>query len=488
MKVLLFSSPTLQPDFDFIATVPNLGIASIAGNINDICSVHVADVHALKKKNHLTFMESAIKKHRPDMIGLSCMSFQYKDALEMAKKAKEMDVLTVVGGYHPTLMYQEIADSPDSGYFDFIVRGEGEATFRELLESIDKGQFDAINGLSYKHGDEFVHNPPRPISNLDSILFPDRGSRLITKGFNAFGIPIDVVETSRGCVQGCKFCSINHMYGQTFRTYEIERVIADIRRAESDGARSILFVDDNITLNPKRLIELCNAIVDNGLDHIHYHTQASAKGIAYSPEVARKMAKAGFKFTFLGIENVLQKNLDFFNKGNMSNDADVAVRNLRENNIIVSGGLIMGTPEDTKEDMWNNFKGARDMKIDVPIFYISTPYPKTELRKEMLDMGLVTNVDDFTRYDGLTANIRTKQMTDREIQFETWKMAAQFYDSNWKNYTTIHRTYPLWFAKKSAILSVKYIRRKLLRLLGLKTIEDFFEEDCKARTFNMSVY
>jgi anaerobic magnesium-protoporphyrin IX monomethyl ester cyclase len=247
-------------------------------------------------------------------------------------------------------------------------------------------------------------------------------------------------------------------------------------------------VDDNITLNPKRLIELCNAIVDDGLDHIHYHTQASAKGIAYSPEVARKMAKAGFKFTFLGIENVLQKNLDFFNKGQMSNDADVAVRNLRENNIIVSGGLIMGTPEDTKEDMWENFKAARDMKIDIPIFYISTPYPKTELRKELLDMGLVTNVDDFTRYDGLTANIRTKQMTDREIQLETWKMAAQFYDSNWKNYTTIHRTYPLWFAKKATILSVKYIRRKLLRLLGLKTIEDFFEEDCKARTFNMSVY
>lgn len=488
MKIILFSSPTVQPDFDFIATVPNLGIASIAGNINDICSVHVADVHALKKKNHMAFLESAVRKHRPDMIGLSCMSFQYHDALAMAKKAKEMDVMTVMGGYHPTLMYREIAQTADSVYIDFMVRGEGEATFRELVKSLDGGQFDAIDGLSYRDGDTYVHNPPRGLLNLDSVRLPDRESRLITKGFRAFGRPIDGIETSRGCVQGCKFCSIHHMYGQTFRTYEIERVIQDIGKAEAAGARSILFTDDNITLNPRRLMGLCDAIVENGLDHLHYLTQASARGIAYSPEVARSMAKAGFTFTFLGIENVLTRNLEFFNKGNMSNDAEVAVRNLRAHNIIVSGGLIMGTPDDTREDMWNNFRAARDMKIDVPIFYIATPYPKTELRQEMIDSGLVTNTDDFTRYDGLTANIRTKHMSDREIQFETWKMAARFYDRYWKNYTTIPRIYPAWFAKKAAILSLKYVRRKLLRFLGLKKTEDFFDEDCKARTYNMSVY
>ena len=128
------------------------------------------------------------------------------------------------------------------------------------------------------------------------------------------------------------------------------------------------------------------------------------------------------------------------------------------------------------------------MKIDVPIFYISTPYPKTQLRQEMLEMGLVTNPDDFTKYDGLTSNIRTKQMSSKEIQFETWKMAGQFYDSNWMKHTTIRKTYPLWFAKKTAVLFLKYARRRLLRLFGIQDIDDFFKEDCNARSYNMSVY
>ncbi|MCL7412925.1 MAG: B12-binding domain-containing radical SAM protein [ANME-2 cluster archaeon] len=487
MEILLFSSPTVQPDFDLIARVPNLGIASIAGCINDICSVHVADVHGLKKKDHLAYLERSIKKYQPDLVGLSCMSFQYSDALEMAKRVRQHGIPTVMGGYHPTLTYREIADSPDSQYINFIIRGEGEATFRELVRALPEGKFDHIRGLSHHNGTCFIHNPPRPILDVTRLRLPDRNARLINKRFNIFGKAVDVVETSRGCLHGCKFCSINCMYGRTYRTFALPRVIEDISRAVSHGARSVLFVDDNITQEPKRLMALCDAIIEHGLDHIHYHTQASTRGIAQVPGMARKMADAGFKFVFLGIENTIGRNMDFFDKRSRGDEAEIAVDSLRDNHIIVSGGLVLGTPDDTKEDLWSNFRAVKDMKVDIPIFNVTTPYPGTRLRQEMLDLGLVTNPDDFTRYDGLTANIRTRHMDSRQLQLEIWRMASRFYDIEWMKYNTIRRTYPLWFAKRTARIYARYTRRKLLRWGKLRDSDDFFEEDLRNRSYNMSV-
>ncbi len=151
---------------------------------------------------------------------------------------------------------------------------------------------------------------------------PNRDARLLTRGFNSLGIPIDSVETSRGCTQGCKFCSINLMYGRRFRKFAIDRVIADIQDAEAHGAGSIFFPDDNITLDPKRLERLCQAIIDAGLTHLRYKTQASASGIASSKQLVDKMGEAGFDGVFFGVESINKRNLEFLGKGKMSNDAE----------------------------------------------------------------------------------------------------------------------------------------------------------------------
>ncbi|MEA1905646.1 MAG: radical SAM protein, partial [Euryarchaeota archaeon] len=395
--------------------MPNLGITSIAGNINDLCDVKIADLNVTKDPSR--FVERAIEKYHVDLVGLSCMSFQYTRMLEIAKIAKEYDGVKVVfGGYHPTLEYKEISESPDLKYIDFIMRGEGEGTFRELVKAFPDQKYDGVLGLSYKEDGVMKHNPPRPLLELSEIRLPDRGARLLKKGFYGFCHTVDVVETSRGCTQGCKFCSIDRMYGRSFRTYDIERVIADIADAKKHGAQNIFFVDDNITLNTKRMKRLCEAIIEAGLDDIYYQTQASTSGIAKSKEVIDLMAKAGFDGVFLGIENALPRNIEFFGKTGMATDSETAVKYLHEHNIIVSGGIISGNPDDTKEDILRNYELARKLKLDVPIFYIMTPYPKTELREELLEMGVVTNKDDFTTYDGIYANVKTNHMSTDELQ------------------------------------------------------------------------
>ena len=476
MKVLLLSSPIVQPDFDRIARVPNLGLASLAAHVDDLCTMHVADIHGLK--DHRQYVERLAPGY--DLVGLTAMSFQYQEALALARIAKEAGAETVFGGYHPTLAAEEIGQSPEAKLIDYIVRGEGEATFRELVQAkLDGKGLQEVLGLSYHRGGsggEMVHNPPRPLLKVEEIRRPNRDARLITKGFYSFDVPIDCVETSRGCTQGCKFCSINLMYGRRFRRFSLERVIEDIRDAEAHGAGSIFFPDDNITLDPRRLERLCQAIIDAGLTHLRYKTQASASGIASSKQLVDKMGEAGFDGVFLGVESINKRNLEFLGKGKMSNDAEKAVQYLHDNNIIVSTGLIGGNPDDDEEDLWENFRLARRLKVDFPIFYISTPYPKTQMRGELEEMGLVTS-SDFTRYDGLHANLETRHLSAEEVQYITWQMNARYYDWQWLRYNKVKKLYPKWFAREMKRLAPFYARRKLDLALGRRTARDFFQED-----------
>jgi len=477
MKVLLLSSPVVQPDFDRIARIPNYGLVSIAGNIDDICDVDVADLHAAKRPQE--FLEGVLRNGY-DLVGLSCMSFQYHAMLPLAKMAKESGAATVFGGYHPTLNYDEIAESPEAKPADYIVRGEGEATFRELVQAIEKGSdLGDVKGLSYWKGEKMVHNPPRSVLDVSEIEMPNRDCRLITKGFQSFGIPIDSVETSRGCTNGCKFCSIQHMYGRSFRKYPFDRILEDIRDAEAHGAKSIFFPDDNMTLDVKRMERLCDAIIEAGLNHLKYKVQASARGIGSSRRLVEKMAKAGFDGVFLGIESTSKENLKFLGKGKMSDNADKAIEYMHDNDIIVSAGLIGGNPEDDESDLWSNYELARKLKVDIPIFYINTPYPKTEMRAELEKMGLIA-CNDYRFYDGLHANLNTKYLTAEEVQYITWEMNAKYYDLEWFRYTKIKRLYPKWFLGETLRLAPFYAKRKLGLLLRLKTPRDYFKEDLEA--------
>jgi anaerobic magnesium-protoporphyrin IX monomethyl ester cyclase len=473
MKVLLLSSPTVQKDFDRIARLPNLGLASLAAHVDDLCTVHVADIHGLK--NHREYLRRVVNGY--DLVGLTCMSFQYQEALELAKIAKAAGAETVFGGYHPTLACQEIGESPDAKLIDYIVRGEGEATFRELVKArLESSWLGDVLGLSYHRGEGMVHNPARPLLKVEDIEMPNRDARLITRGFKSLGIPIDSVETSRGCTQGCKFCSINLMYGRVFRKFPLERVIYDIRDAEAHGAQTIFFPDDNITLDVKLLERLCEAIIEAGLTHLRYKTQASTSGIASSKSLVDKMGEAGFDGVFLGVESVNKRNLEFLGKGKMSDDAERAVQYLHDNNIIVSTGLIGGNPDDDAEDLWENFRLARRLKVDLPIFYISTPYPKTQMRSELEEMGLVTK-NDFASYDGLHANLRTRHLSSEEIQYITWEMNARYYDYRWFMYNKVKRLYLRWFIGETLRLAPTYAWRKLALALGLRSKRDLFRED-----------
>jgi radical SAM superfamily enzyme YgiQ (UPF0313 family) len=429
VNVLLLSMPD---SFEHMASVttrmPNGALSSLAGNVDPHHQVAVADLILVQRRVRETLLR-LLETHQPELVGLSVMTFQRPTARKIIGLVRERrpHATLVVGGYDPSLAPEAWTDVAD-----VIVRGEGEITFRELLRAIEAGRSsEGIAGLWFRNGDGWSHNPPRPVSRLGAgeIRLPDRASRVL-EGYTLLGRKVDVVETSRGCTFDCSFCSIIEMRGRNFHRFDFERVIADIRDAQARGARAIFIVDDNVTLDMKRFETLCQAILDARLERISYIVQAMTSAIANAPEsLVPLMRRAGFRYVFLGIENVLDDDLEFLkasaknaerDHGRRVGNATVkACERLRAEGIYVVGGLIVGNPDDTLEKVEANLDFAARY-VDWPYIQHPTPYPATPMARELQSRGLVLDKPIET-YDGTTAVVKTEHLEADEIEFLRWR-------------------------------------------------------------------
>jgi radical SAM superfamily enzyme YgiQ (UPF0313 family) len=176
---------------------------------------------------------------------------------------------------------------------------------------------------------------------------------------------MDVAETSRGCPNNCKFCSITQMYGHTFRRFSIERIIADLKAIRDQGFKAVFFVDDNITYDIDHFRQVCQAIVQHQLNDLCYLTQVSAAGIAQHPELVADMDRANFRITFVGFESMDPNALKDMKKPTSPEFNRRAAALLRQHRIAIVAGLISGYPEDTRETVTHNWRMIEDLQPDL---------------------------------------------------------------------------------------------------------------------------
>jgi radical SAM superfamily enzyme YgiQ (UPF0313 family) len=270
------------------------------------------------------------------------------------------------------------------------------------------------------------------------------------------------------------------MRGRNFHRFPISRVIDDIRDARSRGARAIFIVDDNVTLDVSRFEALCAAIVDAGLNDIDYLVQAMTSPIAAGGDrLAATMQRAGFRYVFLGIENVVDADLRFLNaqaknrvrgNGPAANATVDAINALHRHGMFVVGGLIVGNPDDTPESIETNLRFARQY-VDWPYIQHPTPYPGTPMTKDFEARDLIVS-RRLEEYDGTTAVTRSEQLDTSDIEFARWKA------DRWMKVRHMPAAFahdPIWISRNAPRLMAHTFRGSTWRsVIGLEDAQKVF--------------
>ncbi|RJQ51673.1 MAG: radical SAM protein [Nitrospiraceae bacterium] len=385
MKILLANPKTVNVFETFGFVFPPLGLLYVAAVAEQ--SGHDVRVEDFRISGH---NPSAYDFKNYDIVGITTDTKRFQGALEIAKRGRAQGRTVVMGGPHPAFSDEEILKS---GCVDFIVKGEGEITFPALLEGIEKGtDLSSIKGLSYLNKGRIVSTPlPELIQDLDALPLPARHLADI-EAYRKTGLryggkrPVAVISSSRGCTHNCNFCLTPRMYGNIWRARSAPSVMAEIKEVyHKYGYRAVAFCDDNFTVSPERVKEICSLMIESGLD-IWWWCLSTPNTLLKNEDMVRLMSKSGAKTVYIGVESVNPSTLKEFNKGLTNDVPHKAVSLLKENGIEVFASYILGGINDDLKMMLNTIKFARRLDTSVAQFTILTPYPGTTLHKNISNL------------------------------------------------------------------------------------------------------
>lgn len=335
-----------------------------------------------------------VNKEDPDVLGFSTCSATGRKAALIAEKVKQENpnVSIVFGNFFATFNAERILKKYPS--VDFIVRGEGEHTSLELAKCLEKsGDLKKVLGINFRNNGKIISTPDRPlIKDIDSLPFPDRelldveyhnttaGVVVAPKKFSSF-------VTSRGCVYRCRFCGCRRLARSLWRSRSVDNILKELHLLSSQGYKQFLFVDDNFTLNQKRVINLARRMKSEKVD-IEFFAEGR---VDHCPQnMLQEMVRANCKMIYFGIENGTQKVLDYYDKQTTPQQAMDAVKRARNVGIdVIVASFIVGAPHETRQEIWNTLKFAQKLQVDIPQFNILATFPGTDIWEELKMQGLV---------------------------------------------------------------------------------------------------
>lgn len=341
-----------------------------------------------------------IKKEDPDILGFSVLNSSAREAPALAEMVKKENPNTMVvfGNYHATFNAERILGK--YACVDAIVRGEGEFTCLELAQCLEKnGDLKDIKGVTFRKNGKVVSTPDRPlIKDVDSLSFPNRDLLGAVYSSTIYGVKVaskkfSTIVSSRGCPFQCTFCGCRKFARGVWRPRTVENIIKELEMLTSMGYRQFLFVDDNFTLNIKRVVEFCHRLKKEKLD-VDWFCDSRVDNAKY--DMFREMVKAGCRTVYFGIESGNQRILNYYRKGITPEESESAVKKARKAGMdVIVGSFILGAPDETRQEIENTLKFVNKLDIDVPQLNILSGIVGTELWTHLVSKGYINEEESW---------------------------------------------------------------------------------------------
>ncbi len=456
---------------------PPLGVLYCAGVlINDGVEVSVLDQAARGFSSEQIL--KWVKKEDPDILGFSVLVTSYNETLNLARQAKEQNpnLIIVLGNYHATFNAERILRKYP--FIDVIVRGEGENSVLELAKFLRKKvALKEIAGLTFRNKGHVVSTPDAPLmGNIDALPIPDRDLIGAEYTSEIFGVKVATrrftsIISSRGCPFRCSFCGCRKFARGVWRPRSVESIMEEFLLLYSKGYRQFLFVDDNFTLNLRRVAKLCRQIKKEKLD-IEWFCDSRVDNCNY--DTFREMVDAGCRLLYLGVESANQRILNYYNKGITPDQTRRAVKLAKKAGMdIIVGSFIVGAPDETRLEVQNTLRFAHELDIDVPQLNILSAFPGTDLWNDMVSKGFIT-VEKYWEKGVYVSQVSPHAVPFEEIRNMTYDYFKTFYLRPGKLFSEILRTFKSRYrtaAFLGNLMRVGEILDTVQREISLKPIE-----------------
>lgn len=433
-KILFVTAPYHCWGVQVGGTWPPLHLVYLSGAAR-AANIEPKIYDAMNKSHGFAEIRAQIESFKPDYV----MTYDYlpvtgaistaslPDSLTIMKLAKEVNpnIVTLLGGPHPTFMYQEVLGSTN-GAIDYVLLGEGEATLKELLLALQNGPATKVGGIAYVDGGKVVANPKREhITNLDTLspawdlLEWETYNYRVTPGGRMASI-----LTSRGCEMSCNFCSQRLFWRGDWRARQPEKVIEEIVYLhETYQVQVFTLIDAYPTRDHQRWERLLDLLIEKNLG-IHVLMETRVEDIVRDQDILDKYRKAGIIHIYMGAESADDKVLASLNKGSEMKTTKLALDLLRDAEIMTEASFMIGFPEETWESIQATIAASIYLNPDIAIFPILTPWPYTEIYKSMADR---IRVFDYAKYNLVTPIVEPFHMSLEEVGEAMTKCFMEFY-------------------------------------------------------------
>ena len=475
-KLMLITPPYHAGVVEAAGSWPHVGFVYIAGHVRE-AGFEVKIYDAMTKGHNFTQIYEQIMAYEPDFVETTAYTSSINDAIEVLRITKKAagalnkEITTVIGGIHANFCYQELLQE-FSDVLDVVVRGEGETTTPKLLTAISGGQpLDQIGGIAYLAGDEIKATPGRPfIEDLDSLI--PAWDLVEWEDYSFYVMPgsrLGIVNSSRGCVNECSFCSQQKFWHRSYRERKAEKFVEELELLRDKfGVNIVMLSDEYATRNRERWERILDLMIQRGTN-VYLLLETCVSDILRDADIMWKYKKAGVLHIYVGVEATNQEKLNLFKKNIACENSKEAIKIINEAGIITECSFVLGMPDETLESIADTLELAKHYNPDFAHFLLIAPWPYADIYPELKEFVVEK---DYSKYNFIEPVVKPRQMDVDEIHQAVFDCYRNYYMDKLKEYDSIEDE----FKKDYLLRSMKVMMEKSFLVKHLTSMGEIPQE------------